>query len=130
MTDEPRWLAKADIVELHDYVLARTGGSPGLRDEGLLESALARPSNRWSYEGVEDIRELAATYGVGLAKNHPFIDGNKRAAFLCVGLFLELNGWRLTATDDDAVATFYAVASSGVDEDALAAWVNGNSAAT
>jgi death-on-curing protein len=130
MTGEPRWLAKADIVELHDYVLARTGGSPGLRDEGLLESALARPSNRWSYEGVEDIRELAATYGVGLAKNHPFIDGNKRAAFLCVGLFLELNGWRLTATDDDAVATFYAVASSGVDEDALAAWINGNSAAT
>ena len=129
MTDEPRWLAKAD-VELHDYVLARTGGSPGVRDEGLPESALARPSNRWSFEGVEDIRELAATYGVGLAKNHPFIDGNKRAAFLCVGLFLELNGWRLTATDDDAVATFYAVASSGVDEDALAAWVNGNSAAT
>lgn len=130
MTGEPRWLAKADIVELHDYVLARTGGSPGLRDEGLLESALARPSNRWSYEGVEDIRELAATYGVGLAKNHPFIDGNKRAAFLCAGLFLELNGWRLTATDDDAVATFYAVASSDVDEDSLAVWVNGNSAAT
>ena len=129
MTVEPRWLAKADVIELHDYVLARTGGSSGLRDEGLLESALARPLNRWSYEAVEDIRDLAATYGIGLAKNHPFIDGNKRAAFLGVGLFLELNGWMLTATDDDAIETFYAVASSQMDEDALAAWVRTNSAA-
>ena len=82
MSSPPRWLAKTDIVELHDYVLARTGGSAGLRDEGLLESALLRPFNRWSYEGVEDIRDLAATYATALAKNHPFIDGNKRAAFL------------------------------------------------
>lgn len=130
MKDAPRWRAKADVIELHDYVLARTGGSSGLRGEGLLESALSRPLNRWSYEGVDDIRELAATYGIGLAKNHPFIDGNKRAAFLGVGLFLELNGWMLTATDDDAIATFYAVASSQIDEDALAAWVRANSTAT
>ena len=130
MTVEPRWLAKADVIELHDYVLARTGGSSGLRDEGLLESALSRPLNRWSYEGAEDIRDLAATYGIGLAKNHPFIDGNKRAAFLGVGVFLELNGWTLTATDDDAIATFYAVASSHMDEDALAVWVRANSVAT
>jgi death-on-curing protein len=129
MTGEPQWLAKADIIELHDYVLARTGGSSGLRDEGLLESALARPLNRWSYEAVEDIRDLAATYGIGLAKNHPFIDGNKRAAFLGVGLFLELNGWMLTATDDDAIAAFYAVAASQMDEDALSAWVRANSVA-
>lgn len=129
MTDEPRWLVMADMVVLHDYVLARTGGSSGLRDEGLLESALSRPFNRWSYEGVEDVRDLAATYGVGLAKNHPFIDGNKRAAFLALGVFLELNGWMLTATDDDAIATFYAVASSQMDEDALAAWVRDNCAA-
>lgn len=130
MTHGPRWLAKADVIELHDYVLARTGGSPGLRDEGLLESALTRPLNRWSYEGVEDIRDLAATYAIGLAKNHPFIDGNKRAAFLGAGLFLELNGWMLTATDDDAISTFYAVAASQMDEDALADWVRNNSAAT
>lgn len=129
MTNEPRWLATADVIELHDYVLARTGGSSGLRDEGLLESALSRPLNRWSYEGVEDIRDLAATYGIGLAKNHPFIDGNKRAAFLGLGLFLELNGWMLTATDDDAIATFYAVASSQMDEDGLATWVHANSTA-
>jgi len=130
MTVEPRWLVKADVIELHDYVLARTGGSSGLRDDGLLESALSRPLNRWSYEGVEDIRDLAATYGIGLAKNHPFIDGNKRAAFLGVGVFLELNGWMLTATDDAAVTTFYAVAASQLDEDALAAWVRTNSVAT
>ncbi|WP_332676678.1 type II toxin-antitoxin system death-on-curing family toxin [Brevundimonas sp.] len=128
MTTEPRWLVMADIVTLHDYVLARTGGSSGLRDEGLLESALSRPFNRWSYEGVEDVRDLAATYGVGLAKNHPFIDGNKRAAFLALGVFLELNGWTLTATDDDAIATFYAVAASQLDEDALAAWIRDNTA--
>ncbi|WP_291835941.1 type II toxin-antitoxin system death-on-curing family toxin [Brevundimonas sp.] len=130
MTDQPRWLAKADVIQLHDYVLARTGGSPGLRDEGLLESALARPLNRWSYEAVEDIRDLSATYAVGLAKNHPFVDGNKRAAFLGMGLFLELNGWRLTATDDDATATFYALAASQIDEPTLAAWIRDNSAAT
>ncbi len=130
MSDGPRWLAKADVIELHGYVLARTGGLPGLRDEGLLESALSRPFNRWSYEGVGDTRDLAATYGVALAKNHPFIDGNKRAAFLGVGLFLELNGWDLTATDDAAIATFFAVAAGQMDEDALAAWVRANSVAT
>ena len=129
MTGEPRWLLKADVIDLHDYVLARTGGSSGLRDEGLLESALARPLNRWSYEAVEDTRDLAATYGIGLAKNHPFIDGNKRAAFLGLGLFLELNGWMLTATDDDAIATFYAVASSQMGEDVLAQWVRASSVA-
>lgn len=130
MTAEPRWLAKSEIIALHDYVLARTGGSDGRRDEGLLESALARPWNRWSYEDVRDVRDLAATYGVGLAKNHPFIDGNKRAALLGVGLFLELNGWRLTATDEDVTTTFYALAAGEIDIDALAAWIRANSAAT
>lgn len=130
MTAQPRWLAKTDIIELHDYVLARTGGSPGLRDDGLLESALARPFNRWSYEGAIDIRDLAAAYAVGLSKNHPFVDGNKRAAFLGMGLFLELNGWRLTAADDDAIATFYALAAGEADEPTLAAWIRDNSAAT
>ncbi|GLS00268.1 hypothetical protein GCM10007859_02720 [Brevundimonas denitrificans] len=101
-----------------------------MRDEGLLESALARPFNRWSYEGVEDIRDLAASYGIGPAKNHPFVDGNKRAAFLGVGVFLELNGWILAATDGDAVRAFYAIAASQMDEDALAVWVRANSVAT
>lgn len=130
MTVEPRWLVKADVIELHDYVLARTGGSSGLRDDGLLESALSRPLNRWSYEGVEDIRNLAATYGIGLAKNHPFIDGNKRAAFVGMIVFLASNGHRLTATQDDATATMYGVAEGKIDIDALAAWVRANSVAT
>ncbi len=130
MTAEPRWLGLAEIVELHHYVVERTGGAQGIRDDGLLESALARPLNRWGYEGVEDVRDLAATYAVGLAKNHPFVDGNKRAAFLALGLFLDLNGWTLIAEDDDATAVFLGVASSEVTEDALAAWVRANSAAS
>lgn len=129
MSEQPFWLAKGDVVELHDYVLMRTGGASGLRDEALLESALARALNRWSYEGIEDIRDLAATYATGLAKNHPFVDGNKRAAFLGMGLFLELNGWRLTATDEDATATIYALAASQIDEATLANWIRANSAA-
>ncbi len=111
-------------------MVERIGGAPGIRDDGLLESALARPVNRWGYEGVEDVRDLAATYAVGLAKNHPFVDGNKRAAFLALGLFLDLNGWTLTAEDDDATAVFLGVASGEVTEDALAAWVRANSAAS
>lgn len=130
MTVEPRWLTDPEIFELHSYVLARTGGSPGLRDAGLLSSALTRPVNRWCYEGVEDVRALAATYAVGLARNHPFVDGNKRAAFLGLGLFLELNGWMLLAADEDATRAMFAVASGEMDEGQLAAWIRANSVAT
>ena len=128
MTVEPLWLAKADILELHDYVLARTGGAAGLRDEGLLESALARAPNRFGYENVDGLPELAAAYAFGIAKNHPFVDGNKRAAFLALGLFLDLNGLDLKATDGNATEVMLAVASSGMDERALAAWIRDNSA--
>ena len=126
MTVEPFWLAKEDILELHAYVLERTGGAAGLRDEGLLESALARPLNRFLYEQVDALPELAAAYAVGIAKNHPFVDGNKRAAFLALGLFLDLNGVDLTATDDDAIAIMLKVASSGIEESALAVWIRDN----
>ena len=126
MTVEPVWLAKEDILELHTYVLARTGGASGLRDEGLLESALARPLNRFLYEQVDELPELAAAHAVGIAKNHPFVDGNKRAAFLALGLFLDLNGVDLTATDDDAIAIMLKVASSGIEETALAVWIRDN----
>lgn len=129
MKEPPTWLLQADLVALHDFVLERTGGATGVRDLGLLESALARPANRFFYEGVDDIAALAATYGVAVAKNHPFVDGNKRAAFLALGLFLELNGRWLTASDNDATATIMAVASSEMDEDALTAWIKANSAA-
>jgi death on curing protein len=110
-----RWFDRRALELLHDESLAEHGGASGLRDEGLLESALARPLNRASY-GEPDVHELAAAYGVGLAKNHPFIDGNKRAAFLAVGMFLALNGYRLTASQADATLTMLAVAASQLDD--------------
>jgi death-on-curing protein len=130
VTAGPRWLDKADVIILHQYVLDRTGGAPGLRDEGLLESALSRPLNRWIYEALEDARDLAATYGVAVAKNHPFVDGNKRAAFLALGLFLELNGWILSATNENATRTMLGVASGEIDEETLANWIRANSTAS
>ena len=110
------------LLLLHDESLAEHGGSAGLRDEGLLESALARARNLAAYE-APDVADLAAAYGVGLAKNHPFVDGNKRAAFLAVGLFLALNGHRLHAAQADATLTMLAVAAGDVDERTFAAWI-------
>eukprot|EP01041_Mallomonas_annulata_P015900 gene15900-33500_t len=101
---EPLWLDKALLLALYDDVVVASGGAAGLRDEGLLESALARPVNRRLYENIDDLLALAATYCVGIASNHPFVDGNKRMAFIALGQFLEDNGIVLTATDDDAIA--------------------------
>lgn len=117
-----RWVDKQSLLLLHRESLAEHGGLPGLRDEGLLESALARPLNLAAY-GMPDIAELAAAYGVGLAKNHPFADGNKRVAFLAVGLFLALNGYRLTASQVDATHTMLAVAAGEIGETEFAAWL-------
>ena len=117
-----RWVSQQALVLLHDESLAEHGGSPGLRDAGLLESALARPKNLAAYESP-DHAALAASYGVGLAKNHAFVDGNKRAAFLAVGLFLYLNGFRLTASQAQATLTMLALASGELSEAAFAAWL-------
>ena len=117
-----RWIDRSVLLLLHDESLAEHGGASGLRDEGLLDSALARPVNRAAY-GEPDMAELAAAYGVGLAKNHAFVDGNKRAAFLAVGLFLALNGYRPKATQVDATLTMLAVAEGSLDEAAFAAWI-------
>ena len=117
-----RWVDQRTLMLLHEESLAEHGGAPGLRDEGLLKSALARPLNLLSY-GQPDVADLAAAYGVGLAKNHPFVDGNKRAAFLAVGLFLALNGQHLVTTQLDATLTMLGVASSDLDEAAFAAWI-------
>lgn len=117
-----RWLDRRALELLHDESIAEHGGAPGLRDEGLLESALARPLNLAAY-GQPDVAELAAAYGVGLAKNHAFVDGNKRVAFLAVGLFLALNGCRLVATQAEATLTMLAVAAGTLDEAALAQWL-------
>ncbi len=117
-----RWIDRRALCLLHDESVAEHGGGPGLRDEGLLESALARPLNLVAY-GTPDVFELAAAYGVGLAKNHAFVDGNKRVAFLAVGLFLALNGYRLRASQADATLTMFAVAAGSLDEAAFAIWM-------
>jgi death on curing protein len=117
-----RWLDRKALELLHDESLAEHGGSPGLRDEGLLESALARARNLAEY-GTPDIADLAAAYGVGLAKNRPFVDGNKRAAFLAVGGFLALNGRRLRAAQAYATLAVLALASGEIDEKTFSAWI-------
>ena len=121
-----RWIDRQALVLLHDASLAEHGGSAGLRDEGLLESALARPQNLAAY-GSPDFAALAAAYGIGLARNHAFVDGNKRAALLGVGLFLALNGYRLVAEQADATLTMLAVAAGDVDEPSFAEWIRGHS---
>jgi death-on-curing protein len=117
-----RWLDQQVLLLLHEESLAEHGGLPGLRDEGLLVSALARPLNLAAY-GSPDLAALAAAYAVGLAKNHAFVDGNKRAAFLAMGVFLRLNGQRLGATQVDATLTMLDVAAGQLDETALADWI-------
>lgn len=107
---EPVWLDKALMLALYEDVVAASGGAVGLRDEGLLESALARPTNRYLYEQVSSVLELAATYAIGIASNHPFLDGNKRMAFIALGQFLADNGIVLSATPDDATAIMLSVA--------------------
>jgi death-on-curing protein len=106
---------------VHDEQIAEHGGSAGLRDAALLESSLARPLNLVA--GKPDHADLAACYGVGIAKNHPFLDGNKRTAFVAVELFLMLNGWQLTASDTDAVLTMLSVAAGKTDEATFAEWL-------
>ena len=116
------WVSKEALLLLHDESLSEHGGRAGLRDAGLLDSALNRPINLLAY-GEPDFADLAASYAVGLAKNHAFVDGNKRAAFLAVGLFLYFNGYRLRATQADATLTVLAVASGDILEPAFAAWL-------
>jgi len=121
-----RWITKSALMLLHGESLATHGGGEGLRDEGLLDSALARPLNLVAYADADpppDVAALAASYTVGLAKNHPFVDGNKRAAFLATGLFLYLNGYRLDASQAKATITMLAVATGDITEDAFADWL-------
>jgi len=116
------WVSKEALLLLHDESLSEHGGRAGLRDAGLLDPALNRPINLLAC-GEPDFADRAASYAVGLAKNHAFVDGNKRAAFLAVGLFLYLNGYRLRATQADATLTMLSVASGDITEAAFAAWL-------
>ena len=120
-----KWVDKQLLITLHDESLSMHGGLSGIRDVGLLDSALNRASNLAMY-GEPDYADLAAAYGVGLAKNHAFVDGNKRVAFLSVGLFLMLNAWRLSATQVNATLIMLNVAAGELDEAAFAAWIRAN----
>ena len=116
------WIDPAVILAVHDEQLAEHGGAAGVRDAGLLESALARPRNLAHY-GEPNACELAAAYAFGLAKNHPFIDGNKRSAFVAAELFLLLNGWQLNASDEDCVMVVLRLAGGEVDESGFSNWL-------
>ena len=120
---EPVWVEKEALLLLHGKSLARFGGLEGVRDEGLLDSALARPLNAFHYDGLRDIAGLAASYAFGLAKNHPFADGNKRDAFMAVGLFLGANGWELDADPAEAIRAVLALAGGEIGEGEFAAWL-------
>ena len=124
---EPIWLKLQAILILHRESLEEHGGLDGVRDQGLLESALARPKNLFHYEGVTDVCRLAAAYSFGLAKNHPFNDGNKRAAFLSAVAFIELNGRSFKASQIDAIQTVLRLAAGEITEKAFAIWLANNS---
>lgn len=126
MNEPWRWVSADVLLAVHEEQLAEHGGAAGVRDLGLFESALARPQNVAAY-GNPDAADLAVSYGVGLAKNHPFIDGNKRTAFVAVELFLALNGHDLVADDADCVLTMLSVAAGSLDEPGFAAWLRTHS---
>ena len=116
------WLDAQVMLAVHEEQLAEHGGGSGVRDQGLFESALTRPLNLVAY-GDPDVAALAAAYGFGLARNHPFVDGNKRTAFVAVELFLALNGWKLMASDAQCVLTMLALAAGDLSEDEFAQWL-------
>jgi death-on-curing protein len=122
---EPVWLSAELVIAVHDKQLREFGGPPGIRDSGMLESALDRPRNRWAYEGAE-LAELAAAYAYGIARNHPFVDGNKRAALLALVVFLDLNGIDFDVPEAEIAAIILALAAGEVGEDGLARWIRDN----
>jgi death-on-curing protein len=112
-----------DVLAIHDRLLALHGGASGLRDQGLLESALARPRQHYAYARSPDILEMAALYTAGVVRNHPFVDGNKRAGFVIGVLFLELNGVDFNATEEDATQAVTSLAAGTLDEAGYGAWL-------
>ena len=117
-----KWINRAVLIAVHDMQLAEHGGGAGLRDNNLLESAMAKPQNLAAY-GAPDAAALAAAYGYGISRNHAFVDGNKRTGLVAAELFLGLNGWQLLVTDSDCVLTMLAVASGDITEEEFAAWI-------
>lgn len=123
MPTEPTWLTRAIVETLHADQILEHGGSIGIRDGGLLESALARPQQKWHYDPGTDLAALAAAYSFGIAKNHPFIDGNKRAALVAAYTFLAINDLELEAPEPEAVTIILGTADGSLTEDDLASWI-------
>lgn len=123
---EPKWLTRQVVEAIHDVQLASNGGLAGLRDAGSLEPALGRPVHRWHCGEATDLADCAASYGYGLARNHPFADANKRTAFVVMVTFYELNGASLVAAESDVVQTMVGIADGSLSEKRLAAWLRDN----
>ena len=122
---EPRWLDITIVLDVHAEQLALFGGADGIRDLGLLESAVARPLNKFGY-GESDLAALSAAYAFGIARNHPFVDGNKRAAFASIIVFLGLNGFDFDVPPEQATAMILALAAGEVSEESLTRWIKDN----
>jgi death-on-curing protein len=123
---EPLWIEERDAIAIHDRLLAIHGGATGLRDLGLLQSALARPRQHCAYSSAVDVLEMAALYTSGIVRNHPFVDGNERPGFVAGVLFLELHGYDFKASEEDATRAVMALASGVLDEAAYATWLRAN----
>lgn len=120
---EPQWIATDAALALHGMQLAAFGGPEGVRDQGLLESALARPRHRFTYASAPSLSDLAAAYAFGIVRNHPFADGNKRTGLVIAFVFLELNGMEVRASEEDAYEVFLSLAAGRLTESALAKWL-------
>ncbi len=121
--ENPRWLLPKTVAAIHDLQIKEHGGSTGIRDERLLESALARPENLFAYGNNPSLSELAAAYGYGIAKNHPFVDGNKRVAWVAMRTFLRINGVDVSASREEKYLVMYGVAAGSISEEELAGWL-------
>lgn len=124
---DPIWLLEEVVIAVHQMLLAEHGGADGIRDKSLLESALAKPRQKFAYEPEASLFDLAAAYSFGIAKNHPFVDGNKRVALTAALVFLEINGIEFQATEPEAAVTFERLAAGLVSEVELAVWFGNNS---
>ncbi len=122
-TIEPEWISEEEAITIHSRQLAEHGGGDGVRDMGLLQSAMARPQNAFHYNQVNSLAKLAACYGYGIAKNHAFIDGNKRTAYVVMRTFLLVNGYSLNATKEEKYLTMYDLAQGHLTEEQLADWL-------
>jgi death-on-curing protein len=123
---EPLWIDEQDVLVLHDRLLALDGGSAGVRSVALLQSALARPQQLYAYDEAPNLIDMAAVYIAGIVRNHPFVDGNKRTGFVVGVLFLELNGFRFIANEEDATQAILELAAGTLDEGAFTRWMRAN----